>query len=186
MGPYSVRGGYQPDENGDCQCAGCRAGRASPKKKIISAELALANNAARAKAGMRAGLYKLDKRGEYVFDSELPIGAQRQSNRLPDDSAERKAIPLIGGLLDYFPDALAAVAIVSKHGNDKHNPGEAMHWARDKSNDHAECIARHLVDRGGFDAEGVRHSASLAWRALAHLQVELERELGLPKSRGSQ
>lgn len=94
---------------------------------------------------------------------------------LEGDSAERKNTPLASGLLDYFPAALAMVAIVSKAGNDKHNPGEELHWARGKSSDHADCIMRHLVDRGIVDPEdGLPHSAKVAWRALAMLQEELE------------
>jgi hypothetical protein len=73
---------------------------------------------------------------------------------------------------------------VSWHGNEKHNPGEPLHWARGKSMDHPDCIMRHLVERGGFDG-GVRHSAALAWRALALLQEEMEAELGLPLPRGA-
>lgn len=104
---------------------------------------------------------------------------------LPTDSASRKNIPLAAGLLDYFPAALAAVAAVSKAGNDKHNPGEAMHHARGKSMDHADCILRHLIDRGTLDAEdGLRHSAKVAWRALALLQEELE-AAGAPLPRGA-
>lgn len=83
---------------------------------------------------------------------------------------------MCGGLLDYFPAALAAVAAHSMAGNAKHNPGQPLHWARDKSLDHADCITRHLVERGGFDPDGTRHSAALAWRALALLQTELEAE----------
>ena len=49
-----------------------------------------------------------------------------------------------------------------------------MRWARHKSADHADCIARHLIDRGTVDTDGVRHSAKVAWRALAMLQIELE------------
>lgn len=78
------------------------------------------------------------------------------------------------GLLDYFPDALAEVARVSKAGNDQHNPGQPLHWAKEKSTDHADCIIRHLVDRGTLDTDGQRHSAKVAWRALALLQIELE------------
>jgi hypothetical protein len=59
-----------------------------------------------------------------------------------------------------------------------------MRWARGKSTDHGNKIARHLVDIGKKDARGVRHSARLAWRALALLQEELERD-GAPMSRGS-
>jgi hypothetical protein len=106
-------------------------------------------------------------------------------NTLPADSKARKAIPLARGLLDYFPAALAAVAEVSKAGNDKHNPGEPMHHARGKSMDHADCILRHLVDRGDIDPEdGLRHSAKVAWRALALLQEEME-AAGAPLARGA-
>jgi len=104
---------------------------------------------------------------------------------LPDDDAKRGEYPMADGLLDYFPNALAEVSRVSKIGNDQHNPGEPMHWARDKSTDHQNKILRHLVDRGKFDGRGVRHTARLAWRALAMLQTELEQEEGFPQSRAS-
>jgi hypothetical protein len=104
---------------------------------------------------------------------------------LPAESKARKAIPMARGLLDYFPAALAAVAELSKAGNDKHNPGEELHWARGKSSDHADCILRHLVDRGTSDPEdGIRHSVKVAWRALAMLQEELE-SAGAPLARGA-
>lgn len=92
---------------------------------------------------------------------------------LPTDSATRKKVPLCTGLLDYFPLALIAVAELSYQGNQKHNPGEPLHWARDKSADHADCLLRHLVDRGKMDGQS-RHSTEVAWRALAILQLELE------------
>jgi len=109
----------------------------------------------------------------------------RQPRRLIDtDSATRKTYPMCRGLLDYFPDALAAVSEVSFQGNQKHNNGDEMHHARGKSMDHADCIIRHLVERGGFDGN-IRHSAALAWRALALLQEELEQEKHLPLPRGA-
>lgn len=108
------------------------------------------------------------------------------------DSAYRKAFPITSGLIDYFPDACAAVANVSFLGNEKHNPGEVMHHARGKSMDHADCIGRHLTERGGYDvivikgvSHRVRHSAALAWRAMALLQEELEKELSLPLPRAA-
>ncbi len=94
----------------------------------------------------------------------------------PTESELRKAAPLARGVLDYFPDALLEVSRVSKAGNDQHNPGEEMHWAREKSPDHADCLLRHLIDRGDFDTDGQRHTAKVAWRALALLQIELEAE----------
>ena len=51
-----------------------------------------------------------------------------------------------------------------------------MHWAKHLSTDHADCIVRHLVDRGTRDSDGLRHSAKVAWRALALLQTEIEAE----------
>lgn len=114
-----------------------------------------------------------------------PLAPVAPRTRVIDtDSATRKTFPMAAGLLDYFPDALAEVSRVSFLGNQKHNPGEPLHHARGKSMDHADCIIRHLVGRGGFDGE-LRESAALAWRALALLQEELERELSLPLPRGA-
>lgn len=93
---------------------------------------------------------------------------------MPEDAKERKAIPIATGVLDYFPLALAEVAKCSKAGNDQHNPGQPLHWAKEKSTDHADCLIRHLIDRGTTDTDGVLHSAKVAWRALALLQMEME------------
>lgn len=95
---------------------------------------------------------------------------------LPTDAAARKGVPIATGVLDYFPDALAEVAVLSKVGNDQHNPGQPLHWSKHKSTDHANCVVRHLIDRGTFDVDKVRHSAKVAWRALALLQIEIEAE----------
>lgn len=119
--------------------------------------------------------------GHYTWKMPRWIGP----NALPEDDEARRNYPMFDGLLAYFPNALAAVAEVSKIGNEQHNPGEPMHWARGKSTDHENKIVRHLVDVGRKDARGVRHSARLAWRALALLQEELEREEGAPLSRAS-
>lgn len=98
---------------------------------------------------------------------------------LTSDSKERKATPIARGVLDYFPLAVAAVARVSMKGNEKHNPGEPMHWSREKSTDHADCVARHLIERGTVEKEcGELHEACLAWRALALLELAEEARLG--------
>jgi len=103
---------------------------------------------------------------------------------LPTNSAARKDIPLARGCLDYFPDALCEVARLSKVGNDKHNPGEEMHHARRKSTDHADCIMRHLAERGTLDDDGVLHEVKVAWRALALAQEAVEAR-GAPMARGA-
>lgn len=108
---------------------------------------------------------------------------------LPTDSLERKGIPLMTGVFDYFPSILAEVAKVSKAGNDKHNPGEPLHHARGKSQDHVDAALRHLAERGKIDTAWppelqIRHIAEAAWRVLAEGQEEMER-LGAPLARGA-
>jgi hypothetical protein len=95
---------------------------------------------------------------------------------LPTVAKARKEIPIATGLLDYFPKACAAVANLSWVANEQHNPGEPMHWAREKSSDHDDCLIRHFLERGTIDSDGLRHSAKVAWRALAMLELEIEKD----------
>lgn len=96
---------------------------------------------------------------------------------LPSEAEDRKATPIATGVIDYFPLALAEIARVSKAGNDQHNPGTPLHWDRSKSTDEADALMRHFIERGTRDTDGIRHSAKMAWRALALLQKELENAL---------
>lgn len=84
---------------------------------------------------------------------------------LPHDSDERKKFPLASAFLDYFPSAVVHLANHSFVANEKHNPGQPVHWSRDKSNDHRDAAMRHLIE-GDW--------AGLAWRGMALLQLELE------------
>jgi hypothetical protein len=90
------------------------------------------------------------------------------------DSEERKDVPVFSGCLAYFPEALAEVARLSQAGNDKHNPGQPLHWSRGKSNDHLDCLTRHLLEAGVVDTDGFYHDVKVAWRALANLQLLME------------
>ncbi len=105
---------------------------------------------------------------------EIILTAPRTT--LPTDKVARKLTPIYSGVLKYFPKALAEVARVSYVGNEQHNPGEPLHWAREKSTDQHDCIVRHLLEAGTLDTDGQRHSAKVAWRALAALELELEKE----------
>jgi hypothetical protein len=113
---------------------------------------------------------------------EDSVEAPHKYINFPTDAAARKGIPIITGVLDYFPDAIADVAKLSKVGNDQHNPGQPLHWSRGKSNDHADTLGRHLAQRGTLDSDGVRHSAKVAWRALALLQLEIEADAAKGKA----
>lgn len=121
---------------------------------------------------------------------------------LPQDSQLRKEYPLFRGLLRYFPAALAGVARHSKVGNDKHNPGEEMHHARGKSNDHADCILRHTMDLSDLEAAIERFDGhpddapgavqallteadALVWRASAWSQQLYEKYGGAPLAPGA-
>jgi hypothetical protein len=92
---------------------------------------------------------------------------------------ERKETPIYAGLLMYFPEACKAVAQCSFIANEQHNPGTPMHWDRSKSGDELDALARHLIDAGTVDTDGIRHSTKVAWRALANLQKEIEAEQDL-------
>ena len=92
-------------------------------------------------------------------------------------SAERKGVPVSRALFAYFPDALALVARHSARSNEKHNPGQPIHWSREKSTDHEDCVARHslaiAIDPNSLD-DGQPHMICRAWRALAALQLWAE------------
>jgi hypothetical protein len=78
--------------------------------------------------------------------------------------------------LDYFPNALAAIARWSRYNNQKYPPvdgSKEVRWSFDVSTDHADAIASHLIQRGTEDEAGFSHSVPLAWRALALLETEL-------------
>ena len=110
----------------------------------------------------------------------------RYLDKLP--SSLRKQFPMYSGLKAYFPDALAFVSFVSWVGNQKHNPGQPLHWDRGKSMDHLDCIERHMdtvnewetisLQEVGYDVV-VPHRAYVAWRALAELQMWMEKEFNL-------
>lgn len=118
------------------------------------------------------------------------------SMTLPTDSAERKAVPMLSGCLRYFPAALAGVAITSKHGNDKHNPGEQLHHARGKASDHGDCIIRHLMDIQDLISSLDRGNTivtkemilievnQMTWRALA-LSQQIHEDFGAPLAPGA-
>jgi hypothetical protein len=123
--------------------------------------------------------------------------ADRPANAmtLPAESARRKDYPLLDGCIRYFPAALAGVSLISKKGNDKHNPGEELHHARGKSMDHGDCILRHLIDVQDLLAESERSGkvdklhileevSQMVWRALAYSQ-ELHEKLGSPLAPGA-
>lgn len=107
----------------------------------------------------------------------LRKNAARLIQEITMQDHDRKDHPVATGLVDYFPDALLAIAAVSMEGARKHDtfgPDGRPTWDRTKSTDDADALMRHFIDRGSFDTDGHSHSAKVAWRALAVLQRELD------------
>ena len=125
----------------------------------------------------RSSSEKIDR--AMPMPDHYPPETRAELGGVPTEAKARKAVPVGTGVVDYFPLALVEIARVSFQGNQQHNPGTHLHWDRAKSTDEADALMRHFIDRGTFDVDGLRHSAKMAWRALALLQKELEAEAEL-------
>jgi hypothetical protein len=110
---------------------------------------------------------------DYINPTDEQINSKLESKKY---AVSRKQTPVFSGVLQYFPDAIKAVARCSFIGNEQHNPNTPLHWDRSKSGDEKDALVRHLLDAGTIDTDGIRHSAKVAWRALANLQKEIENE----------
>lgn len=86
--------------------------------------------------------------------------------------------PLWQGCMDYFPDALLAVALISKYGLEKYELEYADHnWKQVEGAlpRYLDADGRHLLKVNDYDPESqMLHAAHHAWNALAALQLILE------------
>ena len=126
-------------------------------------------------------MYKWNKQGdiEIIPEEQEVLNLQEQTPiKFTENPIKftRKETPIFTGVLNYFPDAIKEVAKVSYVGNEQHNPNQPLHWDRSKSGDELDALSRHLLEAGTIDTDGIRHSAKVAWRALANLQKELEND----------
>lgn len=100
---------------------------------------------------------------------------------LPEDPRARKKLQLYTFMFEYFPSAWLAVADVARVGNEQHNPGEPLHWAREKSTDQMNAAFNHVFDYGlgqPKDTDGCWHLAKAVWRLMAQLQLDIESDAG--------
>ena len=95
---------------------------------------------------------------------------------LPTDAQTRKQIPIYSGFIAYFPDAIAAVANHSYLSNEQHNPGEPLHWAREKSTDQLDALARHMTELAMAKTieDEIECLKAMVWRTSAQLQLKIE------------
>ena len=90
---------------------------------------------------------------------------------------ERKQMPVFTGVLKYFPNALKYVSKISYIGNQQHHPDKPLHWDKSKSTDQLDALTRHLIDHttDSLDDDGMLHLGKVAWRALAALEDQLDK-----------
>jgi hypothetical protein len=116
-----------------------------------------------------------DTHGNWIGSPRPEDAPPAPTTRILADDSSREQYPLYDGLFAYFPAALCEVARWSVVGNNKHNPGQPLHWARDKSIDHENKILRHLIDAEQVDKDGFIEAVALCWRSLALCQTILEK-----------
>jgi hypothetical protein len=84
--------------------------------------------------------------------------------------------PLLRGALGYFPNALAAVAMVSEYGAQKYT-WKGWETVPDGIDRYGDALVRHLCsEHKGEQADkdsGLLHAAHAAWNALARLELIL-------------
>lgn len=86
--------------------------------------------------------------------------------------------PIYQGFIQYFPDAIEAVAQVSAFGYKKYGTWGGWHGVDDGLNRYMDAKCRHMID----EAKGEKcasdsqllHAAHEAWGAMAKLQLLLE------------
>ena len=131
-------------------------------------------NASDARACLSAKWQAVDRTCSNGRTGLAGIPSLEANDMITTDPKKRKGIPVYTGFVEYFPLAIAAVAELSRVGNDQHNPGSPLKWDRSKSGDERDALMRHLLQSGTVDKDGVRHSTKVAWRAMAALQKEIE------------
>lgn len=95
------------------------------------------------------------------------------------EAQQLKETPIYSGVISYFPEAMKEVARVSFIGNEQHNPGEPLHWAREKSKDQMDAALRHIIDYASgikIDKDGASHLGKAIWRLMAQLELDMEKE----------
>lgn len=118
----------------------------------------------------------------------------------PQNDKERKNLPVFKMIAHYFPKALREVTRVCVVNNVRYNPDRKpadINWARGKSTDQLGSLFRHILE---YEADGLVFEelppevqaacgpgfervyvlAEAAWRALAALELEVEKQEALP------
>jgi hypothetical protein len=102
-----------------------------------------------------------------------------------DDKVRKADWPVYDYMFEYFPLAYLEEVKVAVVGNRQHNPGQKLHWAREKSTDQLNTAMRHIFDYAKAkkdgqvcprDSTGKAVLAQSIWRLKAALQLDAEQE----------
>ena len=112
--------------------------------------------------------------GPHLFKSEDVLSGKDgiisdKKTLIPEDDEERAKYPIGTYTTEYCPNAIVALARHSFEANEKHNPGEEIHWAKEKSVGSINRVFRHLFEFAWHHARGERrkakyHITAAAWR----------------------
>lgn len=111
--------------------------------------------------------FHLAKDGAAV--DEMPVVGRK------DDSGKA---PVVRGVIQYFPNALNAVAEVSAFGAKKYDWGN-WRFVAEGLERYTDALGRHIASEGREDCDqesGLLHAAHAAWNALARLEFLLTKK----------
>lgn len=87
--------------------------------------------------------------------------------------------PVMTGFLHYFPNAVAAIALVSQAGINKGYAAGSWMTVANGVDRYGDAMVRHILHEEGCEYDtgpggtGVLHAAQVAWNALARLELLL-------------
>jgi hypothetical protein len=110
-----------------------------------------------------------------IVEEQDPYGV---SPKEPGSKLDSGKPPILRGVLQYFPRAMAAISLVSEAGACKYT-WQGWRTVPDGINRYGDAQVRHLVaevTEGDYDkTTGCLHAAQSAWNSLARLELILEK-----------
>jgi hypothetical protein len=97
----------------------------------------------------------------------------------PGAKLDAGKIPVLRGVIQYFPMALIAVAEISAHGATKYS-WQGWRSVPNGIDRYGDALVRHLIKetKAAHDEDsGLLHAAHAAWNALARLELMLTEHL---------
>jgi hypothetical protein len=124
----------------------------------------------------------LDGKSAHAADSAIeerdPHGTDPHS---PGAKLDAGKAAIMQGFVEYFPNAIEAVASISDYGAKQYSWGGWLS-VPDGINRYSDAMMRHVVKEkteGDFDRKtGLFHAAQVAWNAMARLELMIRIKAG--------